>query len=93
MALEHALIPELKINPNLAKKIAEARENIHEQHKHPELFEVKYMQNTTPAEINIWADKVMIVILTKKPTAILISNPKVAESYKTFFNLLWEAAK
>jgi len=71
----------------------EARENIHEQHKHPELFEVKYMQNTTPAEINIWADKVMIVILTKKPTAILISNPKVAESYKTFFNLLWEAAK
>src|SRR3989344_4463578 len=69
-----------------------ARGNIEEQGKHPGLFEIKYMQNTTPAEVNIWADKVMTIILTKNPTAILITDKKVADSYRAYFEILWKSA-
>lgn len=71
----------------------EAKGNIEEQAKHPDLFEVKYIQNTTPAEINIWADRVMTVILTKNPTVILITDKKVADSYRSYFEILWKSAK
>ena len=67
--------------------------NIEEQGKHPSLFEVRYIKNTTPAEINIWADKVATIILTKNPTIILITDSKVAKSYKAYFELLWKLSK
>jgi hypothetical protein len=71
----------------------EARGNIEEHAKHPALFEVRYLKNTTPAEINIWADKTMIVILRKTPTLILISDHKVADSFKQYFEVMWRLAK
>ena len=71
----------------------EARGNIEEQTKHPNLFEVKYIQNTTPAEINIWSDRVMTIILTENPTVILITDKKVADSYRVYFEILWKSAK
>ena len=70
-----------------------ARGNIEEQGKHPKLFEIRYMKNTTPAEVNIWADKVMTIILTKNPTAILITDKKVADYYRSYFEILWKSAK
>lgn len=71
----------------------EARGNIHEQTQHPHLFQVKYLKNTTPAEINIWADKTMIVILRKDPTVILVSDKKVAASFRQYFDVMWLLAK
>lgn len=71
----------------------EARGNIPEQSKHPKLFQVKHMVETTPAEINIWADHVMIVILTRNPTVILTKNKKVADSFIRYFNMMWQIAK
>ena len=71
----------------------EARENIPENLKHQKLFQVKHLQNTTPAEINIWSDKIMIVLLTKKPTVILVSNKKVADSFRQYFEVMWKIAK
>lgn len=71
----------------------EARGNIEEQAKHPKLFSVRCFENTTPAEINIWADKIMIVILRKSPTVILVSDQKVADSFKQYFAVMWKLAK
>jgi hypothetical protein len=51
------------------------------------------MENTTPAEINIWADNTMIVILRKTPTVILVCDPKVADSFKKYFEIMWKQAK
>ena len=51
------------------------------------------MKDTTHSEINIWKDKVMIVILRKKPTIVLISDRIVAQSYINFFEMLWKIAK
>ncbi len=71
----------------------EAKGNIEEQIKHPSLFEIKYMQNTTPAEINIWADRVMTIILTNNPTIVLITDQRVADYYRAYFEILWKSAK
>lgn len=66
--------------------------NIEEQTKHSR-FEIKYLENTTPAEINIWADNVMIVILRKTPTVVLITDKKVADSFRQYFDIMWKIAK
>ncbi|MFA5796614.1 MAG: helix-turn-helix domain-containing protein [Candidatus Woesearchaeota archaeon] len=71
----------------------DARGNIEEHYKHPELFEARYLKNVTPAEINIWKDNVMIIILRKIPTAILIKDDKVAYSFKQYFETIWRTAK
>jgi len=71
----------------------EARGNIPEQLKHPSLFQVRHMVQTTPSEINVWADHVMIVILTKNPTVILVKNKKVADSFRNYFDMMWKLAK
>jgi len=60
---------------------------------HKDLFKIRYLLNTTPAEINVWRDKVMIVILRKSPTVILVNDPKVADSFKTYFEIMWNMAK
>lgn len=70
-----------------------ARGNIAEQYKHPKLFQIKYLLNTTPAEINIWHNHVMIVVLRKTPIVVLISDKKVADSFLDYFNVMWSIAK
>lgn len=71
----------------------EARGNLPIYKKYPKLFQLKYLENTTPSEINIWADNVMIVILRKNPTVILINDKKVAHSFIQYFNAMWMIAK
>ena len=86
----------LMANKGIKQKIIyneNARENIEEQTKYPNLFKVKYLESATPAEINIWADKIMIVILRKTPTVILVSDQKVADSFRQYFEIMWKLAK
>ena len=71
----------------------EARENLPIYKKYLNLFELRYMQTTTPAEINIWTDKTMIVILRKNPTIILINDQKVSDSFREYFEQVWKTAK
>ncbi len=66
-----------------------ARGNIAEQYNYPDLYEAKHMPYTTPAEVGICRDKALITILEKNPTTILIDDKKVSESFKNYFNLLW----
>ncbi|MDP7116117.1 MAG: helix-turn-helix domain-containing protein [Candidatus Woesearchaeota archaeon] len=70
-----------------------ARGNIQETLKRPKLNEIRHMQHTTPAEINIWKDKTMIVILRKKPMVILIRDNTVANSFRKYFDVMWALAK
>jgi len=70
-----------------------ARGNIQETIKRPKLNQVRHMEQTTPAEINIWENKTMIVILRKNPTLILVNDAKVADSFRKYFNFMWEMAK
>lgn len=55
--------------------------------------ECRYLEQTTPAEIYIYNNKIFLVILTKIPVAILITSKSVAESFKQYFDIMWKIAK
>lgn len=46
-----------------------------------------------PASTKIYADRVAIQIFGSQPVVLLIQNPAVAETYKEYFQILWEMAK
>lgn len=48
---------------------------------------------SNPMAINIYKDKVAIILWKKEPMAILIKNLEIAESYRKYFELIWRIAK
>lgn len=49
---------------------------------------------TNPLAINIYKDKVAIILWSKQePLAIVIKNKEISESYKKYFELMWKTAK
>ena len=60
------------------------------------LTKLKYLPDEYcgPASTNIYGDKVAIIHWDKKkPFAIVINQPEIAESYRRFYNFLWNSAK
>jgi len=57
------------------------------------LVETRYLINTTPAAINIYKNYVIIAILNKEPITILITNQETADSFREYFNVMWNVAK
>ena len=58
-------------------------------------FEVRTLpkEYVTPAEVNIYQDKVFTILWTKEPQAWVIENKAVADSYRKYFDVLWKTAK
>ena len=60
------------------------------------LSEVRFLPKKyfTPLAINIYGDKVAIILWSKdNPLAIVIKNKEIAEGYKKHFELMWRIAK
>jgi sugar-specific transcriptional regulator TrmB len=58
------------------------------------LSEIRYLPETGPTAINIYADKVAIILWSKeKPIAIIIKNSEIANSYRLFFEHMWKIAR
>jgi len=58
------------------------------------LAEFRYIHELGPAAMNIYADKVAIILWSKeRPIAIIIKNPEIASSYRLFFEHMWKTAK
>lgn len=57
------------------------------------LIEIKFLQQTTPAEIMIYKNRTCIIILTKEPLVIRITSREVALSFKQYFDIMWELSK
>ncbi len=60
------------------------------------LTKVKYMPSSifTPAALAIYHDKVLISIAGENPSAMIIQNKEVADSFRAYFDLVWgEEAK
>jgi len=68
----------------------DTRDNIRTLHKKRD--KVRYMDQTTPAEINISNDMVVILVLTSNPLAVVIKNKNVAKSFIIFFEAMWSIA-
>ena len=50
---------------------------------------VKFMKQSTPAEIMMYKNKTCILILTKEPLVIRISSEEVTKSFKQYFDIMW----
>jgi sugar-specific transcriptional regulator TrmB len=59
------------------------------------LAEIRYLSQkyASPLAINIYKDKVAIILWKKEPLAIVIKNTEIADSYKKYFELTWKIAK
>jgi sugar-specific transcriptional regulator TrmB len=59
------------------------------------LAEIRYLPQkyASPLAINIYKDKVAIILWKKEPLAVVIKNIEIAKSYKKYFELMWHVAK
>lgn len=57
--------------------------------------EVRYIPKATKSQsvINIYGDKVAIIIWTEPPEAVIIKNRTAADSFRNYFDILWRNAK
>lgn len=54
---------------------------------------IKYLNVKSEATTTIFGEYVSIHLLVHKPIVIVIKNKEIAESYKNYFEFLWNAAK
>lgn len=59
------------------------------------LSETRFLKQgfSGPTATNIYGDSVALIIWTENPYAILIKDKDIAESYKTYFEIMWKTAK
>lgn len=59
------------------------------------LAELRFIKkgNKAPVSTNIYADKVSIIIWEENPKAILIKEPVLAQSFKSYFEFIWSFAR
>ena len=57
--------------------------------------QMKYLPEkyANPVSINIYGDKIAIILWTKDPMAIVIKNKEIKEAYKNYFELMWNIAR
>ena len=55
----------------------------------------KYVEKDVRSNVvtNIYGDKIAILIWTEDPEAIIIKNKTAADSYRSYFDFMWDAAK
>jgi len=56
-------------------------------------YQIKFLKQTTPAEIMLYRNKSCIIILTKEPLIIRISSKEVTNSFKQYFDIMWKISK
>ena len=63
--------------------------------KRTKLTEVRFLPEEieTPALIDIGKEYVATLLFGERPLCVVIKNKKIAESYLSYFNLLWKQAK
>jgi len=63
--------------------------------KKMKLTEVKYLPNNlvSPNWIDIFSEAVLFVILLKEPLAFVVRDKNLANSFKSYFEIMWKNAK
>ncbi|PIN89993.1 hypothetical protein COU57_04745 [Candidatus Pacearchaeota archaeon CG10_big_fil_rev_8_21_14_0_10_32_14] len=56
-------------------------------------FEIRYCDLVGPFEIGITNNLVVLLLLEKNPTAFLINNKKIRDSFYDYFNTIWKISK
>ena len=71
----------------------EAREYFKKSKAIKNHLDTRFLQQSTPTEINIYGDKVLIIVLSKVPMAIMLRGKEIASSFRQYFDVMWLAAK
>jgi len=84
-----------RIRQRIKSKIIfnESSKGLFPEQEKSKYVQVKYIDNTTPAAINIYKDFTIIAILNQEPIIILIKNKETADSFREYFNIMWKVAK
>ncbi len=63
--------------------------------KLPKLYDARYLplDMLFPSSTAVYEDKVLMIMWSSHPIAILIRGKEVSDSYKKYFEVLWEQAK
>ncbi len=64
-----------------------------ESFKQSPKYKIRFLQQTTPAEIMLYKNKACIIILTKQPLVIRITSKEVTDSFKQYFDVMWKEGK
>lgn len=56
-------------------------------------YHVRFLKQTTPAEIMLYKDKTCIILLTREPLIIRITGKEAMESFRQYFEVMWKNAK
>jgi sugar-specific transcriptional regulator TrmB len=59
---------------------------------HPRYDEIRYLPQPTPSEIIIYSDRTIILVRAEKPLAIVIRGKEVADSFRSYFEVMWTMA-
>ncbi|MBU4086475.1 MAG: hypothetical protein KKB21_02755 [Nanoarchaeota archaeon] len=59
------------------------------------LAEIRYLPEkySNPVSVNIYQDKVAIILWAQTPLAIVIKNKEISEGHRIYFELMWKIAK
>ncbi len=74
----------------------EKYKSLYHKRKHLVFTDFRFLSREMemPTSIEIYKNKVCVMILTpKNPLAIIIENKETADSFRKYFNLLWKSAK
>ena len=93
----HAEIERKRIKKKVHKKVIAfmTQKNKLVQDQWRALSEFRFLPEDYPvvSSTNIFKDTVAIIIWEAEPIVITIESPRVAESYRHYFNALWDIAK
>ncbi len=84
-----------RVNRKISCKAIFSDKNTEYYHhfKKMKFAKVRVLKGITPSAIDIMKDKVLIFTYGEEPSCLLIKNSEIAESFKSFFENLWEIAK
>lgn len=61
--------------------------------KKMKLINIRVLKGITPSAIDIIGNRVLIFTYEGEPSCLLIKNPQISASFKSFFETLWSSAK
>lgn len=70
----------------------ESARNTFQYEQHSPITKNRFLAQETPATINIYKDVTFIALWIKNPIAFRVRSQKVADSFRTYFNFMWQLA-
>jgi len=85
----HTLRAEKKIKTKMLYN-KQQKEMVEEQYSNYKYTTVRYIEHTSPVAINIYKDRVAIVIFGQEINTMMITSQEVADSFLEYFKMMWK---